>query len=218
MMRGVMFDNKHSFHNWRLMMRSRPIISPPTPKTMYVDVPGANGSLDLTDTLTGYTQYKNRKISFEFVVMAGRAEWPAIYSEIMDALHGKVVEIVFDDDPHYFYKGRVTVGSWEAENVMTAILTMTAEVEPFKTARFCDHSYRNLKVDGSLTVNVHGTCKPSVPSLTVSDDMHVSFMGNTYTLTAGENTLPEIVIRQGKNLLEFTGNGTVSIIYRGGRF
>lgn len=217
-MQGVMFGNKHSFHNWRLMLRSRPVISPPTPKTVYVDVPGADGSLDMTDTLTGYTQYKNRKISFEFVVMAGRAEWPAIYSEIMDALHGKVLEIVFDDDPHYFYKGRVTVGKWEAENVMASTITMTADVEPYKTSRFSDPTYKNLTVDGSRTVTVRGTRKPAVPTFIVSADMQVSFKSNTFTLAAGENIFPEIVIRQGENLFEFTGDGTVSIVYRGGRF
>lgn len=216
-MKGVMFDNRHSFHHWGLMLKSRPVISPPTPKTMYVDVPGADGSLDLTESLTGYTQYKNRKITFEFVVIAGRAAWPAIYSDILDTLHGNVVEIVFDDDPHYAYRGRVTVGKWDGKWA-TATLTMTAEVEPYKTARYAEPGYKNLMVEGSRTVKVCGTRKPSVPAFTVSADMQVSFGGNVYTLTAGKNILPEIVIRQGENLLEFTGNGTVSIDYRGGRF
>lgn len=217
-MQGVTFGNKHSYHNWRLMLKSRPVISPPTPKTMYVDIPGADGAIDMTDSLTGYTQYKNRKIAFEFVMLADRAEWPSIYSEIMDVLHGNVVEIVFDDDSQYCYKGRVAVGRWEAENVRTSTLTMTAEVEPFKTARFSNPAYKNLTVDGSRTVMVRGTRKPTVPAITVSSDMQVSFNGNAYTLTAGENILPGIIIRQGENLLDFTGNGTVSIDYRGGRF
>lgn len=216
-MRGVTFDKKHSYHNWGLMLKSRPVISPPTPKTMYVDVPGADGSLDLTESLTGYTQYKNRKITFEFVVIAGRSTWPAIYSDILDTLHGNVVDIVFDDDPHYAYRGRVTVGKWDGKWA-TATLTMTAEVEPYKTARYSEPGYKNLTVEGSRTVKVRGTRKPSVPAFTVSADMQVSFGGKAYTLTTGENILPEIIIRQGENLLEFTGNGTVSIDYKGGRF
>lgn len=216
-MRGVTFDNKHSYHHWGLMLRSRPVISPPAPKTKYVDVPGADGALDLTDSLTGYTQYKNRKITFDFVIVAGRASWPAIYSDILDTLHGNVVEIVFDDDPQYAYRGRVTVGKWDAAK-MTATLTMSAEVEPFKTARFSDPAYKNLKVEGSRTVTLHGMRKPAVPAFTVSSNMQLTFRGSTYTLTAGENRLPEIVIRHGENTLAFTGNGTVSIDYRGGRF
>lgn len=212
---GVTFNIKHSYHQWGLMLRSRPVISPPTPKTKYAEVPGADGSLDLTDTLTGYTQYKNRKITFEFVIMAGRASWPAIYSDIMDTLHGNIVEIVFDDDPDYVYTGRVTVGKWDAEKV-TATLTMSAEVEPFKTERYA--TSQSMTVEGSRTVTVSGTRKPAVPTFTVSADMQVSFGGSSYTLTAGENRIPEIIIRQGENTLVFTGTGTVTIEYKGGRF
>lgn len=217
-MRGVQFNGKHSYHQWKLLLKARPVISPPTPVTRYVEVPGADGMLDMTDTLTGYTQYSNRSISFEFTILASRAEWPVIYSDILDTLHGNVAEIVFDDDPHYYYRGRVTVGSLAAQNIMAATLTMTAEVEPYKTARYSDPAYKNLTVNGGRAVKVSGTRKPSVPAITVSNDMQVTYKGNTYTLTAGENILPEIVIRQGENLLEFTGNGTVSIDYRGGRF
>lgn len=216
-MQGVKFNGKHSYWEWGLMFRSRPDISPPTPKTKYVEVPGADGSLDMTDTLTGYTQYQNRKISFDFIIMADRAFWPAIYSDLLDTLHGNVVEIIFDDDPDYCYKGRVTVGKWDADKV-TAVITMTAEVEPFKTERNSNPAYKGLTVNESLTVTIPGTRKPVVPGITVSSDMQLDFGGGTYTLTAGENHIPDIIIRQGENTLVFTGEGTVDIDYRGGRF
>lgn len=216
-MQGVMFNDKHSYWEWGLMFRSRPVISPPDPKTKYVDVLGMDGLLDMTDTMTGYTQYNNRTITFEFVIMADRTFWPAIYSDLLDTLHGNVVDIVFDDDPGYAYKGRVTVGEWDAEKV-TANISMTAEVEPFKTERHSNPAYKGLTVTESLTVMIPGTRKPSVPGITVSSDMQLDFRGNTYTLTAGENHIPDIIIRQGENTLVFTGDGTVDIDYRGGRF
>lgn len=217
-MRGVLFNDKHSYHHWKMMLTARPVISPPSPVTKYVEVPGADGLLDMTQTLTGFTQYSNRKISFEFTILANRAEWPDIYSDILDTLHGNVVEIVFDDDPQYFYRGRVTVGNWSAKNVMAATLTMMAEVEPYKTARTPDPAYKNLVISGQRTVKLRGSRKPTVPTITASTDLQVTFGGNTYNLTAGENILPDIIIRQGENLLEFTGYGVVSIDYRGGRF
>ena len=130
-MRGVMFDKKHSYWDWGLMLKSAPEITAPKPKTHYVDVPGADGMLDLTELLTGKVQYKNRTIKLEFVSMAGRAEWSAIYSAILNELHGQVREIKLDEDPLHIYKGRVTVGDPEwNKNVVT--LKMTAEVEPHK--------------------------------------------------------------------------------------
>ena len=216
-MQGVMFDDKHSFYRWGLMFRRRPVISPPTPKTKYVEVPGADGAIDMTEALTGYTQYQNRQISFEFIIMAGRDRWPAIYSDLMDTLHGRKVRIIFDDDPNYFYTGRVTVGKWNAEKV-TAIITMTADVEPYKTERMQRKKSCTLTEDG-VTVTIQGTKKPVVPDITATyDGAQVSFRGSTYALKAGANRIPGIVIREGDNEFTFTGSGTVELSYEGGRF
>lgn len=215
-MRGVTFGDKHSYHHWGLMLKSRPVISPPTPKTKYVDVPGMNGSLDMTQALTGYVQYENRKITFEFVLMADRDAWSAIYSDVLDYLHGRKLDIIMDEDPMFYYTGRVTVNKWSVSHRIPTI-TMTAEVEPFKTARYSDPQYKNLTVEESRTVMLHGMRKPTVPAFTVSADMQLDFGGKTYVLPAGTSTLPDIVIREGANTLVFTGSGTVSIDYKGGR-
>lgn len=217
-MRGVMFGKKHTYHDWGLMLKSRPVISPPSPKTKYVNVPGADGALDMTQALTGHVQYENRRITLEFVLMADRDAWPAIYSDILDYLHGQNHEIIFDDDAMWYYYGRVVVDKWSAEKY-GAVIRMTAEVEPYKMARFSDPAYKNLTVEGSRTVNLHGLKKPTVPAFTVSADMQLDFGGKTYTLPAGaRSTIPDVVIREGANTLVFTGTGTVSIDYRGGRF
>lgn len=126
-----MFDKKHSYYNWKLMLKTAPKITSPQPKTHYVDIPGADGSLDLAQMLTGKVQYKNRTIEMEFVTVAGRDEWPAIYSEILNDLHGKLKEIRLDDDPLHIYTGRVTVGDPERANGVIT-LRITAEVEPYK--------------------------------------------------------------------------------------
>ena len=130
-MRGVTFDKKHTYWAWGLMLKSTPKISSPEPKTHYVDIPGAHGAMDLTEALTGKVQYKNRQIEFEFITMAGRSDWSAIYSEILSELHGQVKKITLDDDPLHYYTGRVTVGDPERDKKHVTV-KMTAEVEPFK--------------------------------------------------------------------------------------
>lgn len=130
-MQGVMFDKKHSYGTWGLMLKRAPNIAPPEPNTKYVEIPGAECPLDLTELLSGKVRYKNREIELEFVTMAGRDDWPAIYSDILDALHGKAVRISFDNDPLHSYKGRVTVEAPEF-GVAWIILKMKIEAEPFK--------------------------------------------------------------------------------------
>ena len=51
-MNGVLFGDKHSFKDWGLILKERPDIKPPNVKTSYVDIAGANGSLDLTEVLS----------------------------------------------------------------------------------------------------------------------------------------------------------------------
>lgn len=134
-MHGVIFGDKHTYRDWGLLTKTRPSISPPTPKLKLIPVPGSDAVIDLTESLTGRVHYEPRTISFEFTVMAERAKWPALYSEILTYLHGRRIRIVMDDDPNFYYTGRVTVGDLEPQK-KTATLSMKAEVEPYKRERF----------------------------------------------------------------------------------
>lgn len=138
-MHGVIFNEKHTYRDWGLLMKSRPRISPPAPKYKMIPVPGSDRIIDLTESLTGRVHYEPRTISFEFVTGVPREKWPSLYSEILAHLHGKSVKIIFDDDANWYYTGRVTVGELEADK-RTATLTMTATVEPYKRERFGEGS------------------------------------------------------------------------------
>jgi predicted phage tail component-like protein len=136
-MQGVIFSDKHSWRDWGLILKSRPVISAPAPKIKLIPVPGSDLVIDLTQSLTGSVHYEPRTISFEFVTAAPREKWAALHTEILNYLHGQSVKITFDDDPNWYYTGRVTVGDFEADK-KTANLTMTATVEPYKRDRFGD--------------------------------------------------------------------------------
>lgn len=131
-MQGVTFKDKHSYWDWGLLLASPPVVSPPQPKTKLVDIPGADGSLDLTETLTGKVQYEMRDITCHFTMKGHRERWPFLYSEILNHLHGQSVEITLDNDPDYFYTGRAEISEWSPGKV-TAELTIKAKVAPYKT-------------------------------------------------------------------------------------
>ena len=58
---------KNTWDDWYLIPSSRPVFNPPSVKTQYIDIPGANGQIDLTESLTGYPVYKNREGSWNFM-------------------------------------------------------------------------------------------------------------------------------------------------------
>ena len=235
-MDGVTFGTKHSYRDWGLLLKSRPVISPPSPKTVYVDIPGSDGVIDLTESLTGDVKFDNRTIKCEFVVLDARNRWSDIYSEIMDYLHGQRMRVRLDEDPTYYYEGRLQVNEWKSDKV-TSIITIEGDVEPYKMEMFSSledwewdsfnfetgiiRDYKEIRVDETLTFTIEGRRKSVVPSFTVvSDDgsgLQVRFNGTTYDLPDGTSRVLNIVIKNGTNTLYFTGNGTVSIDYRGGR-
>jgi len=232
-MNGVLFGNKHSYNDWGLLLKERPKVSPPTVKAVYIDVPGANGSLDLTEEMSQDVKYEDREIECKFEVLEQRRKWHEIYSNIQDYVHGQNMKIILDEDPTYYYEGRCRVDNWESSKV-TSTIVIKAKVAPYKNERFSSlepwlwddfnfetgiiRDYKDLVVDGSYELIIDGSRKPVIPTFIVSESsLKVKFKGNEYTLPLGTSRILNITITEGENILEFIGKGIVSVDYRGGR-
>lgn len=242
MYHSIIFGSKDTWVDWCLFPSSRPVFNPPLPKTTFVDLPGADGQLDLTTALTGDVAYNDRTGSLEFIVDNGQLSdynpktWAKLYSEIMDYLHGKLLKATLEDDPLYYYEGRFSVNNWKSDPHNSKI-TIDYTVKPYKLEKWSSlddwewdpfnfddsivREYKDLKVDGSLTLIVVGRRMAVTPSFIVKSDdgkgLKVKFNGTTYDLPDGTSRVVNIKTVEGENTLEFTGNGTVSVDYRGGR-
>lgn len=215
-MLGVMFGDKHSFNDMGLMLKKYPKISPPSPVTKYVEVPGMDGALDASKILTGHVLYKRRTINMEFNILGPREHWPEKHSEIMDALHGMEMDVVLDDDPEFCYTGRLTVEGYDPQKVTSGV-TITANVEPFKTR--LDATRRSFTVSGSHEAHILVTRKPVIPVFTASAAMKMTYGGNTYSLPTGESSFPDVILwGDEENVIAFNGEGVVTLEYREGRF
>ena len=133
MYHSITIGDKNTWDDWHLIPSSRPVFNPPAVKTRYLDVPGANGSLDLTGSLTGYPVYQNREGSFEFYVDNEHAPWHEIYSSVMSYLHGQKMNAILEDDPEYYYQGRFSVDSWKSQKD-NSMITINYNVSPYKWA------------------------------------------------------------------------------------
>lgn len=127
---------KNTWDDWHLIPKERPLINPPSPKYNFLDLPGANGTIDLSDVLSNrYPVYEDRKGSIEFYVMNGYKEWHKAYSDIMNYCHGESCKIILEDDPDFFYRGRVSVNAWRSEKDWSKIV-LDYQVDPFKYELF----------------------------------------------------------------------------------
>lgn len=126
-MNGVTFDTKHSYRDYGLITNSVSIGMPEV-KTNYVDIPGGNGSIDLTEA-TGGIRYGDRTIEFKFTAKDHAVK------KILDfnnELHGSRVRIVIDRDKEYYYLGRCTITNVKFINANLYEISMQAKCSPFK--------------------------------------------------------------------------------------
>ena len=233
MYHSITLGDKNTWDDWHLIPKSRPLFNPPSVKTNYIEIPGGDGSLDLTTALAGRPVYKNRTGSWEFYVENGFKDWAVLYSEIMTYLHGKKLKAILEDDPDYYYEGRFAVNAWKSDPNWS-IITIDYEVAPYKRSLVVAgndwlwdtfnfetdviRSYENLPVSGSLTVVVVGDSMPVPPTIVASvAGMTVTYNGDTYNLNKGSNYISELTIQEGENTFIFGGTGTITILYERGR-
>lgn len=131
MYHSVTFGDKNTWDDWRLVPASRPVFNPPAQKVKTLEIPGGDGVIDLSQSLTGYPVYQNRTGSIEFIVMNDFKPWHMAYSDIMDYLHGQKLRAILEDDPEYFYEGRFVVNAWKSEKDWSRI-TIDYGVGPYK--------------------------------------------------------------------------------------
>lgn len=230
MYNGVKINGKHSLDDYGLYIKEKNI-EPPAVRTQILQIPGRNGDIDLSDILNGDVTYSNRTVE---IVLNGKKEeheWIAFMEQFRNEVHGRIVQLVFDEDPNYYYKGRAYVEGYE-KGIEVASFTLSVDAEPFKYDLYSSledwlwdtfdlvngiiRSYMELPVSGEMKIIIYGTRMPVIPRIYASAEMIVSFQGKTYNLSSGQNRIYDIVIREGENILTFSGTGTVNIDYRGG--
>lgn len=152
---SVSFDKdgnrKNTWDNWRLIPSSRPVIVQPTPVYKYVDIPGTDSQLDLTNYLIGRPTYSDRKGSLEFLVVnaiwntqnygprvsfsyetaAAYADWTSRRNDIANFLDGSNMKIILEDDPNYYYYGRVFFKEWRSDPKFSKVI-IDYQVRPYR--------------------------------------------------------------------------------------
>lgn len=124
-------ESKNSWIDWHLVPTSRPVIAPPKKKTTTVDIPGADGVLDLSEVVAGKPTYNNRTGTIEFLVQNGFKPWAEMYSTVMNYLNGTKKKMILNDDPDYYYEGIIIVSNWVSEQHYSKI-TIEYDLYPYK--------------------------------------------------------------------------------------
>lgn len=230
---GIKFGEYHTWKDWELYLQ-KISIDLPLRKEHLVAVPGMDGAIDLSEALTeGEPRYQNRILAFSFEFEdGGYGGMLTKESIISNAINGKRLKIILDEDPRYYYMGVPQV-KVDKINSMVSGLDITVSADPYKydvlssTDNWLWDSFNfqtgiiynlaGLRIDNN-TVTIPGIAEASTIAIfnvaQASSQMTVTYKGRTYNLCAGRNRFPQIRVGNGPASLVFTGKGIVDIEFR----
>ena len=213
---GTDFGGVHSFRDLNLIQQFVEE-SPAEPKLNLIDIPGADGSKDLTTQPSGRVVYNDRTIIWTFALYPGD-NWHAKQRQVSNALNGRRCKITLDENPDYYYDGRLIVKEYKRDQVLRQI-TVEAVCAPYMLAQFETTLSQSINTTEKAILVVN-EFKPAIPTITVTRETVIEWLGNTFTLTAGTHRLLDIVFPE--NTIELlyakttSGTGTIKIVYQEG--
>ena len=214
---GISFDDIHSFYDLNLIL-SAVEIAPAVPKEVYVDIPGADGALDLTEA-HGEVKYSDRTHQFTLTMNPAddlsEAAWEEKKTEVSNRLNGRACRITLDKDPDYYWQGRCKVDDYKSNKRLRQFV-VSARVRPYKFKQN-ETSLTFALSETGKTVSLLNSRRSVCPVINCTNDNTVIvFNGNTFKFNAGQHQNLGIRFTEGINQVTISGTGQVTFSYQEG--
>lgn len=209
-------DDIYSFQDLHLIQQ-RVDIQPAEPKLNLVNIPGADGSKDLSELPGGRLYYKDRKITWIFALFPGD-NWDEKHSQVSNALNGKRCTIHLYSDWDWYYEGRVVVKKYNRDKALRQI-TVEATCGPYK------RRYALSGGDFNITTEIRNITLPNeqlpvVPDIYATVEAEITWNGMTAVISPGTwYSSLDIELAKGVNTIgvrALSEAGTIRILYREG--
>jgi phage-related protein len=213
MERFFILDNINTWYDWTLILTEK-TVAPPEAKTNYVELDGMNGTLDLSEALTGEVTYNDRTVSATFWTDNGtRKDREKLLQNIIATLHGRKIKIIEPDDPEHYFIGRVSVKPSE-NNLAYLEFTIDATCEPWRYSLNESNRIINATDTVSNIVIRNNGVKSICPTITVTGNIDITHNNIKTSLSDGTYIISDIRLKQGTNIISVSGNGSVILTYR----
>lgn len=222
-MKQITFGTYKSYDDLHLILASKRIGSP-KPKIYKVKVEGADGELDYTEYFGG-TKFENVQLEFEFSTIVVQSQFLELFSAIKNALHGQKMKIVLDDDPDFYYIGRITVSDFTNSKAVGNI-SISCDCEPWKYKKDITTVSGKVSYDlasgggETILINLINSRKKVVPEITTTAPAKIEFGGHTTNVGEGTFRIPELELVEGWNIVSVTAtttkSGTITFTYQEG--
>lgn len=227
----------HTLNDWDFALGNNNYISEPEMETNYINVPYRNGFIDASTAITGRPVFKKRQLSFVLGGKGSRMGWDSTISKIRNAIHGRTCRLTLDNDPNYFWRGRVFVENFDRFRGLGTFNLNVPMAEPYKQSHYTSAepwlwnpfnfntdiiTYHDAwNISSSAIIVIPSGNMPTVPTFVVSElvgnNISMTYDGNTYSLVSGSNKFPEVLVGGDSDVaLAFSGTAKVQIVYRSG--
>ena len=227
----------HTLDDWNFALGNNNYISEPEMETNYINVPYRDGLIDASTAITGRPVYKKRQLSFALGGQESPMGWDSLISNIRNAIHGRICRLTLDNDPNYFWRGRVFVEDFDRFRGLGTFKLNVPIAEPYKQSintsaepwlwnpfNFLTDmvTYQGAwTISGSKSVTIPAGHMLTVPTFVVSDlvgdSLSMTYDSVAYTLVTGSNKFAEVMVGGDDAVtLAFTGTAKVQIVYRSG--
>lgn len=173
-------------------------LSPPSPKTYTVDIPGGNGKLDLTEALIGDIVYSNRKQEFTFYAI-NTENFEKLKTEVSNFLHGQAFYYQMTMDPEYTYHGRFTVSSYSHSKYTVGVvgtIKIKIEADPFK---FKKAQIVTVNAVGGQVLNLKSGRMSVRPMIETDGFTKIIYNNKLETLSQGTWDINDFILTEGDN-------------------
>ena len=198
----VTVDGESLLTAYGLVLTSDTDLGAPEPKTYTVDIPGGNGSIDLTEALSGDVAYDTYTQTLVFSTTEP-TDVRRLRQRLRNRYHGRRLDYQLAIDPGYTYTGRFEVAVEPAgvelpDGTRHATVTLTITAGPYKLKEHC--AYR-LNATGGKLYRFESGRRPVHPTIECESVCFVTWDGETITVPAGTYRLNDVVFREGFNEL-----------------
>lgn len=206
MINGIDLQSKHDAY-----LEGREVTAPQVRKITET-IPGRNGVLDYTSTITGYPTYENRIIRLILCIHKDeKAELEAARDNIFKLVHGKRVNISFSDINGVFTgTGQIEA---EEEGLRFKRLTISIDAYPY---RFTGTKKIEIIATAEGVTKDFEINMPVSPYMENENEITIEAGNTKITKKAGKFSVDELVLKPGHNQIKIKGTGKVKMEYEEG--
>lgn len=213
MLYGVKINGVDTLAEYGLALLNDIRVGIPSLKSAYVDIPGADGSLNFSYALTGGPTYNDRQITFGLFKRTDNNALEDIRQTIANLYNGRSVELQLPSAPDFQYTGVMQIGDMAGGDTGRIDVSMTAN--PWKLKLSDTVVQQDVEETGTVTLT--NLRKPVCPKISTTAAITLAWGENSVSLTAGSNwTVDELILQAGTTEISVTGTSTVTFTYREG--